>query len=388
MASAIGCGAMTTTEEFFQDVDDARPKRNGKADPHGDRFRFTPFREIVVGTSPSYTVEGLIPRLGVAVIWGKPKCGKTFWTFDIEMHVALGWPYRGRRVEQGVVLHIACEGVAGLGARKEAWRKYHINHGRDATELDDAPFYLCKETTLDLVEDVDAVIKAIAEKFGDSPIRVITIDTLNRSLRGSESKDEDMTAYVRAAVALAEKFQCAVLIVHHCGYDTSHPRGHTSLIGAVDVDIEVTKGETGEVRTEVKNMRDGENGAKTCSRLEPIEVTIDDNGDLIVSCAITQADGDDSPKEQKPKQLSAAQGRALELLATAIDIAGEIPAPNPNHIPARTRCVREDLWREYCYRGAVSAGGQNAKRMAFKRSAEALVDLKRVDKWEPWVWLL
>jgi len=91
-----------------------------------------------------------------------------------------------------------------------------------------------------------------------------------------------MTAYVRAAVVLAEKFQCTVLIVHHCGYDTSHPRGHTSLIGAVDVDIEVTKGETGEIRTEVKNMRDGENGAPTRSRLEPIEVAIDDNGDLIV----------------------------------------------------------------------------------------------------------
>jgi RecA-family ATPase len=215
---------MTTTEEFFKDIDGARTRGNGKADPHGDRFQFTPFREIVVGTSPSYTVAGLIPRLGVALIWGKPKCGKTFWTFDLEMHVALYWPYRGHRVEGGVVLHIACEGVAGLGARKEAWRQYHIDHGRDATELDAAQFYLCKETTLDLVNDVDAVTGAIAEEFSDSRIRIITIDTLNRSLKGSESKDEDMTAYVRAAVVLAEKFQCVVLIVQTIAATTPRTR--------------------------------------------------------------------------------------------------------------------------------------------------------------------
>jgi AAA domain len=353
-----------------------------------DRFQFTAFREIVVGTSGSYTVAGLIPRLGVVIVWGKPKCGKTFWTFDLEMHVALGWPYRGRRVEQGLTLHIACEGVAGLGARKEAWREYHLDCGYDADELDDAPFYLCKETTLDLVSDVDAVAKAIAEQFDDAPIRVITIDTLNRSLKGSESKDEDMTAYIRAAVTLAEKFQCAVLIVHHCGYDTSHPRGHTSLIGSVDADIEVTKGETGEVCTEVKNMRDGENVAKTCSRLAPIEVGIDDNGDPIVSCVITPADEDFPTKPKlKPKPLSPAKGRALQLLAKAIEIDGQDPPPGATHIPQRARCVTEDLWRRYCYEGCISTGGERGQQQAFKRAAASLLAAELIGKWGTLVWL-
>jgi hypothetical protein len=367
----------------------ATQKGNGSARPRsGDRTRFTPFREIVVGTLPSYTVAGLIPRLGVVVIWGKPKCGKTFWTFDLEMHVSLDWPYRGHRVEQGVVLHIACEGVAGLGARKEAWRRYHVDRGYDADEIDNAPFYLTKETTLDLIQDVDAVTNAIAEQFVDRSIGIITIDTLNRSLKGSESKDEDMTAYIRAAVTLAEKFQCAVLIVHHCGYDSTHPRGHTSLIGAVDADIEVTKEETGEVRTEVKNMRDGENGAETYSRLTPIEVGTDDNGDPIVSCAITPAHGDDFPKKQKAKPLSPAQGRALQLLAKAIELDGQDPPPGTtNHIPPRARCVTEDLWRRYCYEGSISPHDQEAKRKAFKRAAEALVAHELVEKWGPWIWL-
>src|SRR5262245_471748 len=143
-----------------------KAKPNGHAaGPRNDRFRFTSFREILLSTTAAYVVQGLIPRLGVTVWWGKPKCGKTFSIFDIEMHIALGWPYRGRRVEQGTVLHIACEGVAELAARKEAWRLHYIA-SYPAEEIDAADFYLCKETTLDLIADVNAVASAIAAQFG------------------------------------------------------------------------------------------------------------------------------------------------------------------------------------------------------------------------------
>jgi hypothetical protein len=70
---------MTTTEEFFKNEDAAATRGNGSTRPRPNdraRFQFTPFREIVVGTLPSYTVAGLIPRLGVVVIWGKPKPAK------------------------------------------------------------------------------------------------------------------------------------------------------------------------------------------------------------------------------------------------------------------------------------------------------------------------
>jgi AAA domain-containing protein len=366
-----------------------RERNGGGGAATGNRFRFTAFRDIALEASPAYTVADIIPRLGVVVVWGKPKCGKTFWTFDVEMHVALGRPYRGHRVEQGVVVHIACEGVAGLAARKEAWRQYHVDSGYDAAELDAAPFYLCKETSLDLIRDADEVARSIVIQFEGRPIRIITIDTLNRSLKGSESKDEDMAAYIRAAVVLAEKFQCAVLIVHHCGYDTTHPRGHTSLIGAVDADIEVTKEETGQVRTEVKNMRDGANGTQTCSRLEPIEVGYDDNGDSIVSCVILSDGGEDFPKkEQKTKPPSAAQVVALQLLAKAIDRGGEDPPSEIAHlVPPHGKCVTEDVWRRYCYEGSISAGDQHAKNAAFNRAAHSLLAKNLIRKWISWVWL-
>ena len=57
----------------------------------------------------------------------------------------------------------------------------------------------------------------------------VAIDTLNRSLAGSESSDEDMAAYIRAADAIRDAFNCAVVIVHHCGHEGTRPRGHLSL---------------------------------------------------------------------------------------------------------------------------------------------------------------
>jgi hypothetical protein len=273
---------------FFEDQDErVTVKPNGRC---GDElcFRFTQFQDIALETAPPYVIDQMLPRLGVVVVWGPPKCGKTFWTFDVEMHVALGWNYRERRVEQGPVLHIACEGVAGLGARKEAWRIRNLANDEGATP----PFYLCKNTALDLIADVQKVSDDIVMQFFGRDIRLITIDTLNRSLNGSESKDEDMAKYLRAAVAMAAQFQCLVLIVHHCGYDETHPRGHTSLRGGADGDIAVTKDAAGRVCTEVKNLRDGPEGAKTRSRLDIVEVGTDDHGQIITSCTIKRDDAD------------------------------------------------------------------------------------------------
>jgi hypothetical protein len=336
-----------------QETEDAA--RGERAAPKGTdiRFRFTRFRDIELGTAPPYTVHGIIPRLGVVVAWGKPKCGKTFWIFDLEMHIALGWPYRGRHVEQGEVLHIACEGVAGIGARKEAWLRHHLE-GIDedaAQEIWDAPFHLCKDTALDLIEDVDQVINDIVAQFSGRLIKVITIDTLNRSLKGSESNDDDMAAYVRAATLLAEHFQCVVIIIHHCGHNEARPRGHSSLLGAVDALIEVSKDAEGRVCTEVDEMRDGPTGARTASRLEVIEVTRDDNGDPITSCVIVPDDAE-QPSKAKSKPAKPPTPLARKFYDALIN-AGAKQA-QPREASGNRPSITEEQWTgELLQRGLV-----------------------------------
>jgi RecA-family ATPase len=110
---------------------------DSKVENRKHRFHLVPFEEIQLGTEPQYLVKGIIPRVGLTVIWGPPKCGKSFWIFDVAMHVALGWPYRGRRVQQGPVVYCAFEGQNGISARVEAFRKtFPINADQPV------PFYL------------------------------------------------------------------------------------------------------------------------------------------------------------------------------------------------------------------------------------------------------
>ena len=90
------------------------------------------------------------------------------------------------------------------------------------------------------------------------------LDTLNRSLVGSELKDEDMSAYIGAAEEIRQAFNCAVVIVHHCGIDGTRPRGHTSLTGAVDAQIAIRR--DGATIAKIEWMKDGEEGDKIASR--------------------------------------------------------------------------------------------------------------------------
>src|SRR5437773_12522544 len=98
-------------------IEDYAPKR---------RFRPARFKDIRLDPGRPYLVKGLVPREGLTVVWGPPKCGKSFWTFDLAAHVALGWEYRGRRIHPGIVVYVACEGERGLGARTEAFRVRHL----------------------------------------------------------------------------------------------------------------------------------------------------------------------------------------------------------------------------------------------------------------------
>ena len=340
------------------------------------RFILKPFNEIELNTSPPYLVKGLVPREGLVVVWGPPKCGKSFWVYDLSMHVALGWDYRGRKVVQGPVVYVACEGERGLAARTEAYRQRHL-----AEVIDPVPFYLVT-TRIDLIRERGELIDNIlAQVPGKAPVLVV-IDTLNRSLVGSET--DDMPDYIQAADEVWHRFGCAIIVIHHCGIDDTRPRGSTSLSGAADAQIAVKKEADGTVLTEVELMKDGTEGEQTGSRLEVVEVGIDDDGDPITSVVIVPAEI--SITTRKPKVTGQAQ-IALDLLRKAIAQAGEI-APANNHIPGGQLVVSLNLWRDYCKSGGLAAGdNEEAFKKAWQRVRDKLLSTGNITIWGDAVWL-
>jgi hypothetical protein len=363
------------TREQLDELIRQAPEYQGKTPVA--RFKLVRFGQITLQTTPAYLVAGLIPRVGLVVIWGPMKCGKSFWTFDLVMHVALGWPYRGRKVRQGEIVYLLLEGHAGFNRRVEVFRRKY--------SIADAPFYLIT-ASIDLVHDHLMLITDI-RAHSAKPAAVV-IDTLNRSLFGSESKDQDMSAYVRAADVVREAFDCAVVIIHHCGVDDTRPRGHTSLGGNLDAQLAVKRDTARNVVVEVEWMKDGDSEGDTIiSKLERIELGPDEDGNEMSSCVVVPVEDTASavPKAKGKTRLPKAARTALRALTEALDEVGSVP-PASNHIPSNVKTVTFDQWRQYAYARGISTGEERAKQQAFSRATECLIGDEHVDSWQEQAW--
>jgi hypothetical protein len=212
----------------------------------------------------------------------------------------------------------------------------------------------------------------------------IAIDTLNRSISGSESSDEDMGAYVKGLDAIREAFACCVIVVHHCGHDDRRPRGHTSLTGAADAQLAV-RNTDGMIEITVEHMKDGESGATIGSTLRQVEIGTDAEGDPITSCVVephTSA-GRSSPR----RKVSGNQGLALEALCDVLAREGRVPPPS-DHIPANVPVVPLKRWRDHFLARAPGTDIPDTNRKRFDRAATTLVQAGVISKWQSDVWII
>jgi hypothetical protein len=355
------------------------PKASARSDP---AFRLTRWCDITVTESPAYLIKGLIPSEGLIVIWGPPKCGKSFFGLDISAHIARGQDYRTRerthRVQQGPVVYLALEGGKGFERRVEAYKRRHA--------IKDMPFYLVTKKT-NLISQHPLLIDCIKDQC-ESPVLVV-IDTLNRSIMGSENNDKDMGDYIRAADVIREAFGCAVAIIHHCGTAGDRPRGHTSLTGAVDAQLAMRRDDEGTIIVQLEYLKDGEEGLQIYGRLEVIEIGTDEDGDPMTSCVLVPAEAP-AVQEGKRGKLSKRAEEAWRWLANCLIQKGQPPPttwdlPNPTDVSS---VVRVDEWRAHMVQGGVLK--KDDHRDATKRFSEARGILKRngiIEEREGWVWL-
>jgi hypothetical protein len=213
---------------------------------------------------------------------------------------------------------------------------------------------------------------------------MVVIDTLNRSLAGSESDDKDMAAYIRAADAIRDAFGSAVIVVHHCGIDATRPRGHTSLAGAVDAQLAVKRDNLENIVVTVERLKDGPEGDSLISKLESIEVGTDSDGDPITSCIVVAVDGE-AAREATNRKLSDRQQLALDALTDCAAEHGK-PPPGSFGLPAGPRAVDLNQWRDELYaRGTLHQDSANP-RQDFRRLKDSLQRRKLIGAREDLVW--
>ncbi len=198
-----------------------------------------------------WTVETLLTKHGLAVLYGEPGAGKSFLAIDLALSVAYGKDWHGNAVEQGAVLYIAGEGVGGLGKRVKAWQAHH---GKE----DHAPFYVLP-TAVRFREpgDVEKLLRTI-DSLGVK-FSAVFVDTVARALLGGdENSATDMGLFVDACEVVKRHVKCALVAIHHSGKDAARGmRGSTALLGAVDTSVRVSKSED-LVTLKVEKQKDAE----------------------------------------------------------------------------------------------------------------------------------
>ena len=292
----------------------------------------------------------------------------------------MGIPQPSRQA--GPVVYCALEGQRGFRCRKEAFRIEKLAKIPEA----DPPFFLM-ETPLSLAADQEQLIDDIRRQVRATTPAAICLDTLNRSIAGSESDDEAMGAYIRAADAIHAAFGCVVVIVHHCGHEARRPRGHSSLMGALDVQISIKRDAAGNIVAEVELAKDAETGLQFVSRLSSVKIGVDEDGDPITSCVVEAVEGVAAKtKPDATRRLPKAAQTALRALRSAIEEVGEQPAAS-NHIPPGVPVVTVEQWLSHAYQGGISDSAEpRARQAAFKRSHDALIAGEHVGAWGDYRW--
>ena len=331
-----------------------------------------------------WLVQGVIPQRSFVALYAPPASFKSFVALDIAECIATGRAFLGNQIsKQGAVLYIAGEGHGGIGTRIKALK---IHHG---TPEGTPVYFLRRQVNLrssqtdlkDLVASIDD-LKAIH----DINFEMIIIDTLARAFGGgNENASEDMGAFITAAGAIQGKYECSLLVVHHAGKDaTKGLRGHSSLLGAVDTELEIIRIEGAQPPKgilHISKQKDGEDGQRIGFRM--VEVTTGSSGVIDfegASSLAVELDGEmdtDRPNQAIPPNRTGAgmnQRLALSCLHDAIKKFGEMQVVDG----MRNKCIKIDQWRDEFKKRMGSDVMPATLNKAWYRVKADLADLQKV----------
>ncbi|MDK1372949.1 MULTISPECIES: AAA family ATPase [unclassified Sinorhizobium] len=189
-------------------------------------------------------VQGLIPA-GCVILVGAPKVGKSWFGLQAADAVASGRDFLGRRTERGDVLYLALEdGFARLQSRM-------IKQGSDFPE--------CLDLQVEIEMADRGGLKVIEQWLIDYPdASMVIIDVLKmfRAARGSKVNPYDQDyADIRPLTALANKYEVAIVVVHHTNKGSSNAAdpfdrvsGTGGISGAADGTLILAPDENGQTK--------------------------------------------------------------------------------------------------------------------------------------------
>jgi hypothetical protein len=339
-------------------------------------------------------IEGLLPKVGAALMFGQPGSGKSFLALDMSFAIGSALHWRGRETAAGLVVYVAAEGASGVRNRIVGLRQVHgVETPSIALISDVIDMQAADGDWRRLGETVDE-----ASRWSGERPALIIIDTLSKTFGAGKENSDDMAGYVANLERLANRFQCCVMAIHHpAKAGEADPRGHSSLRGGLTTMLFVDE-VAGQKRVTVAKQKDGIEGLRFPFALQTVEIGRDAKGRPVTTCIIEHVeDAIELPiinkKAQSIARLSPNYKLALKLIGAAIETYGEpVPVEIPGAVINRImvcRVVSLGQCSDSLISGLRTASDTkpDSARKTFQRARIALQNADLIGVWEDFIWL-
>jgi hypothetical protein len=230
--------------------------------------------------------------------------------------------------------------------------------------------------------EIDAArIIATANRLSDtcgSPVVWIIFDTLNRIMSGGdENSPKDMGALIANIDRVYRATGAHCSLVHHVPVDRNdRMRGHSSLLGALDTTVRVTK--TNDV----------------------VSVQADKANDLVDKPAFgftfksIQLDKTTTAPRRNAEQCDPGNFSVAEEVFGSVELARRALAEvlcesgeSNISVPPGVKGVPRETWRQECYRRRIGGEEKSALRQAFNRADSKLARCNAIGSRDGFVWM-
>lgn len=364
------------SEEFQAQMRQAEAEAEA-ANQNQARYALLTPDELAALPVADYRIKHVLPAAGVAVIYGAPKSGKTFLVLDAAGAISEGRDWFGYRTKPAPVVYVGLEGQGGLAQRWQAYSRIKAQTRQADLRFVTAPWSILHNGDLG---ELAGAVRAAGCAEG-----VTIVDTLNAASPGAdENSSVDMGRIIDGAKQLQREVGGLVWLVHHSGKDAGRGlRGHSSLTGAVDAILEVTRDESGDRREwRVERAKDGPESDPIPFALSVVELGEDGDGDPITSCVVEVREAlTDQIKRVRPP----AGGNmriALDAIGTALKASSD---SGMGQAPAHRPCITLDVAVE-AVAPKLATDPKRRKERA-QAAIRSLVGKGHLGFYDHWVWL-
>ena len=230
-------------------------------------------------------------------------------------------------------------------------------------------------------------------------VDLVVIDTLARAFGGgNENSSEDMGAFITSCGHLQEAFDSALLVIHHSGKDAAKGlRGHSSLLGAVDTELELLRfDDQPKGILTISKQKDGEDGLRFGFEMVEIDIEERPEGSLSLdesrkSLAVQPSDEalKNSMSEAKKEALNrVGKGKNQTLAVEALRVAISTKGLHWKVSVGVRKCVKLDQWREiFAQKMGTDEEGDGAFRAAWRRVRSEKGRPQDVRIESDWAWI-